>query len=232
MQHLYLNTYTITVTAGSNGSITPATGSVNCGDNATYTITPDACYAIADVLVDGVSVGAVGTYTFTNVTANHTISATFVLNTYTITVTAGANGSITPATGSVNCGDNATYTITPDACYAIADVLVDGVSVGAVGTYTFTNVTCNHTISATFVQNTYTITVTAGATVSITPARVLVNCGDNATYTITPDACYSIADVLVDGVSVGAVRTYTFTNVTCKPYDLCNIYSEYLHDHS
>ena len=80
------------------------TGSVNCGDNATYTITPNACYSIADVVVDGVSQGAVGTYTFTNVTAAHTISATFVLNTYTITVTAGANGSITPATGSVNCG--------------------------------------------------------------------------------------------------------------------------------
>ena len=60
--------------------------------NATYTITADACYAIADVLVDGVSVGAVGTYTFTNVTMNHTISATFVQTTYTITATSGANG--------------------------------------------------------------------------------------------------------------------------------------------
>ncbi|MFT3909034.1 MAG: T9SS type A sorting domain-containing protein [Ferruginibacter sp.] len=211
-----LNTYTITVTAGANGSITPATGSVNCGDNATYTITPNACYSIADVVVDGVSQGAVGTYTFTNVTANHTISATFVLNTYTITVTAGANGSITPATGSVNCGDNATYTITPNACYSIQDVVVDGVSQGAVGTYTFTNVTANHTISATFVINTYTITVTAGANGSITPATGSVNCGSNATYTITPDACYAIADVIVDGVSQGAVGTYTFTNVTAN----------------
>ena len=111
--------------------------------NATYTITPNACYAIADVVVDGVSQGAVGTYTFTNVTAAHTISATFVATTYSITVTAGANGSITPATGSVNCGSNATYTITPNACYAIADVVVDGVSQGAVGTYTFTNVTAS-----------------------------------------------------------------------------------------
>src|SRR5882724_3794048 len=170
-----LNTYTITVTAGANGSVTPATGSVNCGDNATYTITPNACYSIADVVVDGVSQGAVGTYTFTNVTANHTISATFVLSTYTITVTAGANGSITPGTGSVNCGDNATYTITANACYSIADVVVDGISQGAVGTYTFTNVTANHTISATFVINTYTITVTAGANGSITPATGSVN---------------------------------------------------------
>ncbi len=208
-----LTTYTITVTAGANGSITPGTGSVNCGDNATYTITPDACYSIADVIVDGVSQGAISSHTFTNVQANHTISATFALTTYTITVTAGANGSITPGTGSVNCGDNATYTITPDACYSIADVVVDGVSQGAISSHTFTNVQANHTISATFTLNTFTITVTAGANGSITPGTGSVNCGDNATYTITPDACYSIADVIVDGVSQGAITSHTFTNV-------------------
>ncbi|MFT3909036.1 MAG: zinc-dependent metalloprotease family protein [Ferruginibacter sp.] len=211
-----LNTYNITATAGANGSITPATGSVNCGANATYTITPNACYSIADVVVDGVSQGAIGTYTFPNITANHTISATFVLNTYTITVTEAVNGSITPATGSVNCGANATYTITPNACYSIVDVVVDGVSQGAVGTYTFPNITANHTISATFVLNTYAITVTADANGSITPATGSVNCGASATYTITPNACYSIANVIVDGVSQGAVETYTFTNVTAN----------------
>ena len=52
---------------------------------------------MADVLVDGVSVGAVTSYTFTNVTANHTIAASFAINTYTITATAGANGTIEPA---------------------------------------------------------------------------------------------------------------------------------------
>ena len=46
------------------------------------------------MLVDGGSVGAVTSYTFTNVTANHTIAASFAINTYTITATAGANGSI------------------------------------------------------------------------------------------------------------------------------------------
>ena len=67
--------------------------------NATYTITPNAWItAVANVVVDGISVGAVGTYTFTNVTASHTISATFVLNAtlYNHSNSAGANGSITP----------------------------------------------------------------------------------------------------------------------------------------
>lgn len=49
------------------------------------TITPDPCYNIADVLVDGSSVGAVTSYTFNNVTANYTITATFAIGTFTIT---------------------------------------------------------------------------------------------------------------------------------------------------
>lgn len=126
---------------------------MNCGDNATYSITANSCFVIGDVIVDGVSQGAIASYTFTNVNANHTISASFVQLTYTITTTAGANGTITPGTGSVNCGENATYSINPAPCYSVADVLVDGVSQGAITTYTFSNVTANHTISASFVAN-------------------------------------------------------------------------------
>ncbi|WP_372946616.1 TSUP family transporter, partial [Muriicola sp.] len=51
--------------------------SVANGTNQTFAITPNACHTIADVVVDGGSVGPVASYTFTNVTANHTISATF-----------------------------------------------------------------------------------------------------------------------------------------------------------
>src|SRR5204862_95929 len=79
------------------------------------------------------------------------ISATFAINTYTIAASAGSNGSITPSGNTtVNCGDNQSYSITADACYHIADVLVDGSSVGAVASYTFSDVQANHTISATF----------------------------------------------------------------------------------
>ena len=118
--------------------------------------------------------------------ATHTISASFTLNTYAITVTAGSNGSVTPGTGNVNCGSNATYTITPDACYSIVDVLVDNVSQGPITTYTFTDVQAPHTISASFVINTFTITATAGSNGSISPAGVTtVNCGSGQSYTIT-----------------------------------------------
>ena len=90
---------------------------VNYGASQTFTITPDTGYHVADVLVDGVSVGAVTSYTFTNVTANHTIAASFAINTYTITaIGRGQRRHHRPAGAvTVNYGANQTFTITPDA---------------------------------------------------------------------------------------------------------------------
>lgn len=73
-------TYTITATAGPNGSINPSGNvTVNHGDSIEFTITPNPGYFIDDVLVDGSSVGPVSSYKFINVTANHTIHAIFTL---------------------------------------------------------------------------------------------------------------------------------------------------------
>ena len=70
--------YTLTATAGEGGSITPSGEvSVKEGASQTFAIAAQEGYAIADVLVDGQSVGAVDSYTFENVTANHTIAALF-----------------------------------------------------------------------------------------------------------------------------------------------------------
>ncbi len=216
-------TFTITPTAGANGSITPSSAlDVASGSDATFTITPDTGFQVSDVLVDGVSVGATTTYTFTDVTADHTISATFApvaVTTYTITPTAGDNGSIFPSTPqTVASGQDFTFTIMPDTGFQVSDVLVDGVSVGATTTYTFTDVTADHTISATFAPvavTTYTITPTAGANGSIFPSTPqTVASGQDFTFTIMPDTGFQVSDVLVDGVSVGATTTYTFTDVT------------------
>jgi len=147
--------YTITATSGSGGSITPS-GSITVfeGDDQTFNITAETGYAIDDVLVDGSSVGAVNSYTFNDVNDDHTISASFVsIPTYTITATAGSGGSISPAGSvSVSEGDDQTFTISPDSGYDIDDVLVDNISVGAVNSYTFSNVAENHSIEAFFIS--------------------------------------------------------------------------------
>jgi len=142
-----INTYTLTYTAASHGSITGTTSqTINYGSDGTaVTATPDTGYYFVS-WSDGVLTAA---RTDTNIIANKSVTATFAINSYTITSSAGAHGTITP-TATVNYGSNKTFTITPDTGYLISDVLVDTVSVGTPTTYTFTNVTTTHTISVTF----------------------------------------------------------------------------------
>jgi len=153
--------YTVNASAGPNGSISPS-GSVevSVGQSQTFTITPNSSgYVVEDVVVDNVSQGAITSYTFpTTTTGTHTISVTFKsapVNIYTVNASAGPNGSISPSgTVEVNVGQTQTFTITPDTAngYVVDAVLVDGVSKGAVTSYTFpaTTTAGTHTIVATF----------------------------------------------------------------------------------
>ena len=212
-----VNTYTISASSGSNGSVSPAgSTSVAYSGSQVYTITPATGYHVGDVLVDGASVGAVDSYTFSNVSSSHTISASFAANSYTISSNSGANGSVSPAgSTSVAYSGSQVYTITPATGYHVGDVLVDGASVGAVDSYTFSNVSSSHTISASFAANSYTISSNSGANGSVSPAgSTSVAYSGSQVYTITPATGYHVGDVLVDGASVGAVDSYTFSNVS------------------
>jgi len=211
-----INQYTINATAGLNGAIFPAgTTTVNYSESLSYTITPDTGYQVSDILIDSVSFGPVTNYTFSNIAANHTIEAIFGTSQLTINATAGPNGSITPSGLTlVNYGGSQVYTMTSDTGYQVADVVVDSISQGPVTNYTFTNVTSDHTITAAFAINQYTIEATAGPNGAIVPSgSTLVNYGGSQLYTITPNAGYNVLDVQVDSVSQGAITNYTFTNV-------------------
>ena len=148
-------TYTITAQAETGGSIDPQGNiQVGEGESKTFTFKANSGYVISKVLIDGYNnptAVADGSYTFSNVTADHSITVRFEQITYAITATAGENGTIAPS-GIVNVpeGSSKIFTIEANENYEIADVLVDGTSVGAQPTYTFSNVTSNHTIEATF----------------------------------------------------------------------------------
>jgi hypothetical protein len=95
-KHLAQTSYRIVASAGPHGSISPAeTTSVACGADQGYTIAPDAGHHISDVLVDGVSIGAESTYTFTGVSAPHTIAASFAANQQTLAIGVVGSGSVT-----------------------------------------------------------------------------------------------------------------------------------------
>lgn len=209
-------TYTITASAGSGGSISPQ-GSVvvESGTNRTFTITPDSGQRIIDVLVDGSSRGAISTYTFNDVTADHTISASFGSASFTISATAGTHGSISPNGDiSVTAGSNRIFNMTPDSGYRIARVQVDGNAQGTLSTYTFHDIANDHTIHVDFTLDTLNISASSGAHGSISPSgNVAVPRGDDQTFSITPDSGYRATSVVVDGEDVGAVTQYSFTDV-------------------
>lgn len=71
--------FVITATAGAGGSIAPSGNvRVNRGENQTFTVTANNGYFVDNVMVDATSIGNVSTYTFSNVQADHTISALFI----------------------------------------------------------------------------------------------------------------------------------------------------------
>ncbi|MBM4167018.1 MAG: T9SS type A sorting domain-containing protein [Ignavibacteria bacterium] len=210
-----INTFTIFASAGSNGTISPSGNvSVDYGASQQFTFTPGTGYYVESVSVDSLLVDSLVGYTFNNVTENHTISVEFNINTFTITASAGINGTISPSGDvSVDYGASQQFTFTPNTGYSVDSVFVDGSFVDSLVGYTFNNVTANHTISVKF-KITFTITASAGSNGTISPSgNVNVNYGANQQFTFTPNTGYSVDSVFVDGLFVGSLVSYTFNNV-------------------
>ncbi len=247
-----LPTYTITATAGENGTIDPESAEVMYGYDKTFTITPAEGYRIATVVVDAETDVAENVvagdeaffYTFTNVTANHTINVTFeLIPTYTITVEAGENGNVyyndalVSAPIVVTEGATPEFEITPVTGYQIDVLTVGGNTVELTEqqlggfTYTFDSVMADITLAVTFEAipaQTYTITVNAGENGTVTyneeevTSPVTVSEGATPSFVITPAENYQIGELTVDEEVVEltteqlAGYTYTFEAVAAN----------------
>jgi hypothetical protein len=155
--------WTVTASAGANGAIAPS-GALIVGDGATpaYTITPAAGFHVADVLVDGVSVGAVTNYAFLPVHGNATIAASFAPSDFTVSVTVVGNGTVAKAPDQATYpgGSNVQLTATPDAGWSFAGW--SGDASGSANPLTL-NVTANRNVTATFSQHVYTWNATGAS---------------------------------------------------------------------
>lgn len=149
------NTYTIEASAVEGGSITPnGITTVEYSESVTYTILAENGYKITHLLVDTDIVEAKTSYTFSNITANHTIEAVFEKQKFKVSASTGENGQISPIGDSlVGYGASITYVITPDEGYEISDLKIDGSSTEIAATYTFNTVIGAHTIHAEFTKS-------------------------------------------------------------------------------
>ena len=181
-----LPNYTITASAGANGTISPTgVNSFQQGQSQAFTITPNANYTVAGVLVDGASVGAVTTYTFTNVTANHTIAVTFAAP--VIAVSAGNNQNA--ATGAAFAiGLAVLVTDSGGAPLSGRSVVFAAPGAGAsatLGAPTTTNASgiASVTATANATAGSYTVTATVSGT-SASTNFTLRNLGAPSTITV------------------------------------------------
>ncbi len=231
-------TYTITASAGPGGSISPSgTVYVNYGGSQSFVINPTPGYLINKITVDGLPAPIANplgeTYTFSNVTSNHTIRVTFIpipkpapaMFSVTVSVSVyGVHAKITPKKQAVQEGDSASITINPDTGYHIAKITDNGVIVSlkklvrnANGTYTYTisAVYEHHNITVTLEKDKFIIKAKTGKGGTISPSgSVTVEYNSTQLFIITPDSGYKIGKVIVDGNSVNITnQKYTFINV-------------------
>jgi hypothetical protein len=181
----------------------------------------DQGYHIASLLVDGSPVSAaVGLTTYPYAlavgTSNRAILVSFAIDSFAMTITPPANGTIVGPT-SADYGTNAVYTITPASGFRIVGVTDNGVAQGALASYTVSNVHGTHTIAATFelipVPAVYTITKTVVGNGSI-GGPTSVASGSDADFSVVAAAGSRIVSVKVGGVDYPA--TFTLTNVTAN----------------
>ena len=180
--------HTIRAISGLNGSVSPSGWtSVRHGWDQTFTITPDKGYAVAKVLVDGKSVGSVKSYTFKNVTKDHTIEVVFMK----------ANGN--PQTG--------VFVDVPEGSYyeeAVDWAVEKGITTGTGNNYFTPDGICTRAQAVTFLWR------VAGSPTPKTEAMVFEDVLDGSYY------YEAVLWAVENGITVGTSATTFSPELTCS----------------
>ena len=226
---------TITATAGPGGTISPS-GKVRVanGGSQTFTIKANEGYMISQVLVDGLPVlltsSSVMTYTFNNVTSDHTISASFavipIISLYKVKAYAAyGNAQVTPPEQIVQGGSSVSIFINPDAGYYITGLTDNGVSISLNSivnngndtyTYTIPFVSEDHIVIVTLEKHKYTIFAIAGEGGKISPSgSISVQYGSKQVFNIIPDSGFRINQIIIDDNPIASTESiFEFNNIS------------------
>ncbi len=206
--------FTVMLSASAGGQIAPS-GALSCipGQTLRCTVRPDNGRYLKDVKVDGNSIGAVTAFTLDPIRTNHEVEAVFgeSLPEYTVSCVSGGGGAIAPSGEiKVEQGGSCSFQIRPDVGNLV-HITVDGADLGARRRFNLSNIRANHRITVSFAC---TIHATAGYGGGLSKdGDVQVAYGDKQSFIVQPLPGYSIADVTIDGKSMGPQAAYTFTNV-------------------
>ncbi len=198
--------------ATGSGTVSPAgLQTFAYGTDATFTFTPEPGRRVGNVLVDGASMGPIGSYTFRGMTVNHVISAVFDdAGRFTVLGVSSPGGTVGPAVTFANPGECVSVHVTPRRGFKVDDVRLDGTSLGPVDAYRITNLSGDHRVTAEFSPETFTVEATAagkGQVVPSTPQTVAY--GQDQAFLFLPEAGQTVVDVQLDGRSLGPLTEYT-----------------------
>lgn len=225
-------THTITITTVGQGTTDPSgTQSVTDGQNFTLnSATPNTGWKLKDVKLDGTVVTLPNTVS--NVTRDHTYVATFEelppTPTYTVTPSAGANGSISPSTAQTfneNDPVNITFTATPNTGYEVNNWKLNGIDVqtgGSTFTLSIPSITADQRVEVSFkdvpvVVEQYHVVVTDNTASTLSGAGTIspaagshdINVGTDTVVTVTPNTGFKVKTFTVDGTDVTSPYTIT-----------------------
>lgn len=192
--------YEVNAIVDTHGTLDKSSTIVAEGSAASFTVTSNAGYVVDTAVGGTCPLGSWNgtTYTTGIVTSDCSVSFSHTINTYTVTPSAGVNGTLSPnVPQSADHGTTLQFTVTPAPNYtAIMGGSCGGSLVGAA--YTTAPITQDCTVTATFTQNSYTVDASVNGHGSIDPISTIVGHGGTAVFTVTPETGY-YTETSVDG---------------------------------
>jgi len=198
-------TYTVMASAGSNGTISHANEIVTHGATTTFAVTPNTGYYIDTVTgCGGTLLGNI--YTTGAITSDCTVTASFAMNSYQLTVnkTGTGSGAVAVNTGTLSWSDsngtatydyNAAVTLTATADSANSTFTGWGGDCTGTNSSSSITITADKSCTATFTLRTYTVTASAGSGGAISPADATVEHGATASFVVIPEEGYHVNSI-------------------------------------
>ena len=228
------NEVTVTVVQTANGEITPGTTTTIYGDTLNFDVKANGGYKISSILLGGQSVEIKDeneqTVVVQNIIGDTTLTATYALKDYLISVMSTGDGVTTPNTNqSVRFGDDISFTFVANEGKYISSLKIDGVErISGVSTknyeHTFNSVSADHSVDVVYETSIYSITTNVVAHSDgynygeITPIENTCAHGKSVNFTVSAFSGAKISSIKVNGVEklVGG-NDQTKTNINVAP---------------